>query len=147
MDLTNSLVYRKHNLKRHRKNSLLERQDRMKNQIDTLPNVEYQHNDLNHEVLGLSNNSNFSSPVLVSTLSSDAGLFPSDDAPIQIRSLLIKSQFKPLTNKEVDRVRNYYYMDDLKSKNQAEKDNRFVLSEGYKLAKKAVGLNGKPLII
>ncbi|PHM09458.1 hypothetical protein CK516_14450 [Nostoc sp. 'Peltigera malacea cyanobiont' DB3992] len=108
----------------------------MKNQVDALPNIRYEHNDLNHETPGLSNNSEFSSPLLVS---SDAGLFDSGDEPTRIRALLIKGQNKSLLQNEKKELQRYYYMQDL----QADKDNRYFLNETYRTGKKLLGLNAQ----
>lgn len=135
MDYTNSLSHRRYHQKRHRNNALLERQKRLNTQIDTLPNISYEHNDLNHETPGLSH-SEFSNPLLASPL------FDAGDESTRIRALLIKGQYKPLTDKEKSTIQKFYYMQDA----QSEKDNRFVISEGYKTAKKAIGLNKIPLI-
>ncbi|MHC5779449.1 hypothetical protein [Nostoc sp.] len=114
---------------------MLERQKRLKNQGEPLPNIEYQNNNLIHETPGLSH-SEFSSPVLVSP---NAGLFDSGDEPTRIRALLIKGQNKPLLQNEKKELQRYYYMQDL----QADKDNRYFLNETYRTGKKLLGLNAK----
>ena len=109
--------------------------DRLRTQGDSLSNIQYEHNDLNHTTPGLSN-SEFASPVLVSTLGADVGLFDNDE-PTRIRSLKIKSKYQPLTSKEKDYLKRYYYMSD----NQKDKVDRRILGEGYKISKKLLGLN------
>lgn len=135
MDFTNSLIYRKQHFKNARKNRLLERQKRLKNQGEPLPNIEYQNNNLIHETPGLSH-SEFSSPLLVSP---SAGLWDSGDEPTRIKVLLIKGQNKPLLQNEKKELQRYYYMQDL----QADKDNRYFLNETYRTGKKLLGLNIK----
>lgn len=83
-------------------------------------------------VMGVSNN--FSSPIMGNTLSSNSGLF-NDKEPTRVDALRIKAKYQPLTNKEKDYLQRYYYMED----RQQDKDERYVLGEGYKLSKKLLG--------
>ncbi|WP_292746676.1 hypothetical protein [Nostoc sp. NMS4] len=44
----------------------------------------------------------------------------------------IKSKYQPLSQKDIDYLQRYQYMQD----NQQNKDNRYVLNESYKVGKK-----------
>lgn len=61
------------------------------------------------------------------------GFFNSEvDEPNRVRALSIKSKYQPLSQKDIDYLQRYQYMQD----NQQNKDNRYVLNESYKVGKK-----------
>lgn len=128
-----TIMYRRKRYKDAKIQQNKAKKDRLKLQSDSLKTIDYQHNDLNHNTPGLSDNYNFSSPVVVTNF------FGDKDIPTRIRSLEIKSKYQDLNRDELKQLQNYYYMSD----KQEEKDNRYILNEGYRIGKRLIGLNAR----
>jgi len=106
------------------------KQNRLKVQADSIKTMGILPND-KEAVMGISNN--FSSPVLVTNF------FGEREEPTRIRALKIKSKYQDLTNKEIEFLQNYQYMNE----KQEERDKRAVLNESYRIGKRLIGLNGR----
>lgn len=131
----NTIMHRR----KHYKDALISQNKAIKDQLklkaDSLQTIDFL--PANKErVMGVSNNFSSYNPFSIIHF----GFYDDNlDVPTRIRAIQIKSRTQKLNYDDIKQLQRYYYMTD----NQQDKDNRAVLTEGYRLGKKIFGLNAR----